>query len=293
MMSRLFGRCLFVLGFIAVGDALAAVPTAILVDKKKNELFVTEYKDGAYQTVKKFHATTGRVKGDKEDEGDLKTPEGIYTFSSRLTPPHIKPKFGELAFYINYPNDYDKIAGRTGFDIMLHATDAPERLKKDFDSEGCVVVDNHEIREIGSYIKLGLTPILIFQELTPDYMNPGKDQKLVKFFRSWVDSWKTKNIEKYIEHYHTEFSANGMNKPRWKDYKTQLTRKYDRIEVTTRDEIYYRHPKYSMITFTQDYKSFDKKGRPLFRSEGTKILYIAEESGEPKVITESFNRLRW
>src|SRR5688500_7833301 len=104
----------------ALGFAAPAKPTtAILVDKKTNKLHVARYKDGAYETIKTFHATLGKVKGDKEDEGDLKTPEGIYTFKQRLTPPSIKPKFGIMAFYMNYPNAYDSIAGRTGFDIML------------------------------------------------------------------------------------------------------------------------------------------------------------------------------
>src|SRR4051794_36987638 len=60
----------------------SANTTAILVDKKTNSLELCEYVDGAYKVLKTFHATLGQVKGDKEDEGDLKTPEGIYTFKS-------------------------------------------------------------------------------------------------------------------------------------------------------------------------------------------------------------------
>jgi len=66
--------------------------TAILVDKKTNQLHVTEYVSGKYKVLKTFHATLGQVKGDKENESDLKTPEGIYTFKALLTPPHLQKK---------------------------------------------------------------------------------------------------------------------------------------------------------------------------------------------------------
>ncbi|MEN9722216.1 MAG: peptidoglycan peptidase 2, partial [Pseudomonadota bacterium] len=81
----------------------SSITTAILVDKKTNTLQVAGYRDGAYFPIKSYHATLGKVKGDKEEEGDLKTPEGIYTFKSLLKPPAIKPKFGAMALYLNYP----------------------------------------------------------------------------------------------------------------------------------------------------------------------------------------------
>lgn len=270
-----------------------STPTAILVDKKTNTLHVSEVKEGVYHVVKTFHSVVGRVKGDKQDEGDLKTPEGIFTFNSKLLPPAIAPKFGVMAFYINYPNDYDKIAGRTGNSIMLHATNEPARLDKNYDSEGCVVVKNEELKEIAPFIKIGLTPILIFEELTKDYLEPGKDPALTEFFKSWVATWSGKSIDSYMDHYHSDFSSAGKNKKQWKDYKSVLAKKYKSINITSDDVLYYRHPKYSVITFTQDYRSTLMNGAPGLKSVGTKILYIAEEEGKLKIISENFTNLRW
>lgn len=267
--------------------------TAILVDKKTNNLHVALYQDGAYQILKTYHATLGQVKGDKMDEGDLKTPEGIYTFNNRLTPPSLKPKFGVMAFYVNFPNAFDQLAGRTGFDIMLHATNEPDRLKKDYDSQGCVVVRNEELKEIESHIRLGLTPILIFPELTDEYLKPGQDAKLKAFFQSWIKDWESKNVNSYINHYHSDFSAQGKDKNAWKAYKSGLNSRYASIEIGPEDVLYYRHPKYSVITFTQNYRSKLKGGGWGHRSRGTKILYIAEEAGEPKIIAETFTNLMW
>lgn len=272
---------------------------AILVDKKTNKLVVARYELGNFIVEKTFHATLGQVVGDKEDEGDLKTPEGIYTFKAFLTPPSIKPKFGDMAFYLNYPNVYDQMAGRTGFDIMLHATNEPERLNKNYDSEGCIVVKNDEIAQIKPFIRLGLTPILVFPDLGPEksnseWMSPGStSSSLVGLFESWVRSWQGKEIDKYIEFYHSDFKGNGMNKDQWKVYKTGLNQRYSQIEINPSNIHYYRHPKYSMITFSQRYRSKLKGGSWGHRSNGTKILYIAEENGKPKIISETFSQLQW
>ena len=268
-------------------------PTVILVDKAKNLLHVAHYNEQQYEVIKTFHTTVGKVKGDKETEGDLKTPEGIYTFKARLTPPTLKPKFGTLAFYISYPNPFDQIAGHTGTAVMLHATDEPERLKKDFDSEGCVVVNNEEINQIKPYIHVGLTPILIFSDLTPDYLKPAGDTKLTAFFQSWLKTWETKSLDDYIDKYHSDFSAQGMNKTKWKAFKASLAKRYSDIKVKAENVLYFRHPKYSMITFTQTYRSKLKNGSTGHASKGTKILYVAEEDGNPKIIAESYTTLMW
>jgi murein L,D-transpeptidase YafK len=284
-------------GLLPSFSSAAIQPTrpsnAILVDKKTNDLILAEYVEGEFRPVKTLHATLGKVKGDKEREGDLKTPEGIYTFTNKITPPALKPKFGAMAFYISYPNTFDQLAGRTGYDIMLHATNEPGRLKQDYDSEGCVVVKNEEIEELQKSIRVGLTPILIFEELTSEYLKPGKSEALPRFFSSWVSAWETKSLDAYIDHYHSDFTANGMNKTQWRSYKGSLNQRYDTISLGVEDVRYYRHPKYSMVTFTQNYRSTLKGGRAGHRSRGTKILYVAEESGAPKIIAESFSERFW
>jgi len=273
--------------------ASRSATTAILVDKKTNSLQVVEYQEGAFKPVKSYHVTLGKVKGDKENEGDLKTPEGIYTFKSFLTPPTLKPKFGKMAFYMDYPNTYDQMAGRTGYDIMLHATDMPERLKQNYDSEGCIVLDNDQIREVKPFIRLGLTPILVFPELSDQYLKPGQDPKLKHFFESWIEAWESKSIDRYISHYHTDFAAQGKDKSQWRTYKAGLNSRYDSIKIGPEDVRYYQHPKYTMITFSQNYHSRIKGGKVGHRSRGTKILYVAEEAGEPKIVAETYTTLMW
>lgn len=274
-------------------DSQSKLYSAILVDKATNTLELTDLKNGEYTVLKKFHATLGKVKGDKAQEGDQKTPEGIYTFKGLLKPPALPAKFGVMAFVLNFPNDFDRIAGRTGYGIMLHATNIPDRLTEDYDSEGCVVCKNEELSEMASSIRLGLTPILIFDKLTDEYRKPGKDPSIRQFFESWIKTWETRDIEGYINHYHSDFSAQGKDRDGWKKYKTALNTRYVDISIGPEDVLYYKHPKYWMITFTQNYRSKLKGGGWGHRSRGTKILYIAEEAGQPKIIAETYTQLMW
>lgn len=272
--------------------------TLILVDKKTNQLHLAHYEsDDSYRILKTFHATTGKVKGDKQEEGDLKTPEGVYQFTQKLFPPKLKPKFGSMAFYVNYPNAYDDIAGCTGNSIMLHGTDEPERLSRDFDSEGCVVVRNGDLLELQKFIQIRLTPVMIFDDLQPRFKSGGRDEKLHQFFDSWIRDWESRDVDKYMSHYHPDFSSpikgKLFDRTMWKNYKSILTQKYSKIEVNASDPYFFRHPKYTMMMFTQDYHSVQKNGQKGLVSRGTKILYIAEEKGEPKIISENFSEMFW
>jgi murein L,D-transpeptidase YafK len=248
---------------------------------------------GAYKILKTYHATLGQVLGEKRDEGDLKTPEGIYTFTSHLRPPSLGKKFGAMAFYMDFPNAFDRIAGNTGYDIMLHATNEPERLKKNFDSQGCVVVKNEEIEEIKPYIRLNLTPILVFGELTPEYLVPGKDPSLRGFFDQWIKAWENKDLDAYVGSYHSDFSAQGMDRDAWRKYKGNLNRAYQSISIGPENIRFYRHPKYWLVTFTQNYHSTRAGGGVGHRSRGTKMLYIAEEAGQPRIIAETYTNAMW
>lgn len=271
-------------------------PTVVLVDKKTNRLHVAEYPFGdneEYRILKTHPATIGEVEGDKEEEGDLKTPEGVYTFTSLLRPPAIKPKFGVMAFYIDFPNRFDVLAGRTGFDIMLHATDEPERLKKTNDSEGCVVVQNEQLEDIKPYIKVGLTPILIFKDLNEKFMRPAGDDRLRSFFDSWIEAWQNKETDRYVGHYHSEFKNGPQNREQYRAYKASLNRKYGQIEINPTKVQFFRHPKYSMIMFKQQYRSKFPNGQLAFDSTGTKIIYVAEEKGELKIISEDYSQSTW
>ena len=92
-------------------------------------------------------------------------------------------------------------------------------------------------------------------ELTEAWLKPGQDVALKGFFKDWIKAWEGKDLETYISLYHSDFVAQGMHRDQWKAYKKNLNGQYATIHIGPEDVKYYRHPKYSMVTFTQNYYS--------------------------------------
>jgi murein L,D-transpeptidase YafK len=257
---------------------------AIVVDKKTFQTHIANYKDGQLEIVKTFRTTMGQKTGDKMLEGDLKTPEGIYEFTSFHQAPHLKAKFGPRAIYVGYPNSMDKNGSKTGFDILVHGTDDPARLEKQFDSLGCVVLDNDNVKTLFDTVKLRDTKIII----TKDYsklQNAPRLEKAKSFFNAWLKAWSTKDISAYTESYADEFKIDGMNRLAYAKYKDSLNKKYDSINVTATDVRYYFHEKYDLITYTQHYSS-TMGGKPAFSGTSKKALYLQERNGEYRIVME-------
>lgn len=260
----------------------------VLVDKSAHKLFLAEAEEGKIEIKKSYHVTLGKALGDKIVENDLKTPEGVYFFTTKLTPPSLKKKFGVMALLTNYPNPIDRLEGRTGYDIMLHATDDPSRLKRDYDSEGCVVIDNPEILEISKSVTLGLTPFVIYPELKEQFLESDSNPEVRAAFQSWIDAWRGKDIDSYIGAYDEKFSYNGMNLKSYKQYKNNLNKKYSEIKIDVQKIKYIYHPKYNVVMFTQKYESKLKGGGKGFSSIGTKMVYFVKEGDKYKIASEHY-----
>ncbi len=270
--------------------ATPSMPGAvILVDKNLNQLHLAHYVAGEFRIEKTLHATLGRLTGDKFVQDDLKTPEGIYFFTREELPPSLPKKYGSMAFDVDYPNPVDKFEHRTGYGIMLHSTDEPSRLQKNFDSRGCIVVDNNEIKFLSHEIRVGLTPILVFQKINQEFLHPGSDPELNDFFKKWVQAWQSRSIDSYIAFYHSEFSNQGRRKSEWKSFKESLNKRYKSIEVMPEEVRIFKHPKYTVITFVENYKSVLSSGALGHQSRGTKMLYVTREMGQPKILAEIFS----
>ncbi len=264
----------------------------VLVDKAKNQLYLALYNDHKIEIQKQYHATLGKSLGDKVKENDLKTPEGVYFFTSSIKPPGIKKKFGALALMLNYPNPIDQLDGKTGYDIMLHATDDPTRLKRNLDSEGCVVVDNHEVLEISKSVRLGLTPMIIYPSLQPEYLQVDSNKEIRQAFSNWLAAWQNQDLESYISYYTQSFKFGGMNLKQYQEYKRALNERYEKILVETRNLRFFYHPKYDVVTFTQEYQSWHPNKKQAFKSSGTKVLYFVKENSNYKIANESFSQLK-
>ncbi len=281
-------RIAIIIFCLALGQ-IASAETAYLIDKSKFQLHHAELMPEGMQIVKSYKVTLGKASGDKQVEGDLKTPEGIYQFTTRYTQPQLKRKFGIMAFYINYPNVMDKLENKTGFDIMLHATDDPKRLELNQDSDGCAVVSNENLLEIEKSLKLRASPLFIYDEMKPEYLKADYRPDLKQAFESWREAWQSKDLDAYIGSYSPDFKFGKMDLAAYREYKAILNKKYETIKVETSAEKFLFHPKYAIVRFIQKYNSTLSGGRPAYASHGPKTLYFKEINGQYKIAIEGNN----
>ncbi len=113
------------------------------------------------KVIRSYRISLGKQpKGPKLQEGDKRTPEGLYWVDWRKR----SDKFN-LAMHINYPNVSDAAKARRegvnpGSMIMIHGTpdseENPEELFHTLDwTDGCIAMKNYEMREVWSMVKDG------------------------------------------------------------------------------------------------------------------------------------------
>ncbi|MEZ5777252.1 MAG: L,D-transpeptidase family protein [Paracoccaceae bacterium] len=103
----------------------------------------------------------GNPVGDKQFEGDMKTPEGAYRID-RQNPNSTY----HLSIGISYPNEKDieeaKALGKEpGGDIFIHGRARKNRGRGSDWTAGCIAVKDNEMEEIYSMVRVG-TEIFIY-----------------------------------------------------------------------------------------------------------------------------------
>lgn len=142
---------------------------SILIGNKKQKT-LTLYKKINDKFISNFSANifVGEKNGDKQKEGDLKTPIGVYRLTKRLT--KLDPFYGPMALVTSYPNMYDRIQKKTGSGIWIHGL--PFNQKRDDFTQGCVALGNKKIKLLNSKIDYKKSIFLLSEN---DFQITSKD----------------------------------------------------------------------------------------------------------------------
>lgn len=255
----------------------------ILVDKEQRKLSVFERNGELIKKITEYPADIGKMGGNKTKRDDHKTPEGIYFLEQRLSQPKIPfSLYGALAFTTNYPNLFDKRENKTGSGIWLHAI--PDSVPLTRGSRGCVVVRNNVIKKLADYIKLGETPILIFDQV--NYVTKEEHDKrrneLSQFIERWRQSWENQDMDSYASFYDKDFKAPGFNLKSWINHKKNLKSKYEYIKVHLSQPYIVQHNEQLLVKTLQRYES-DKHV-----DYGVKTIYALKSGDTFKIIREEW-----
>ncbi len=251
---------------------------AIIVEKSTQQLILFIC-DGAWHEVDRFFCSTGKISGDKLLSGDKKTPEGVYFFINKFREKYLSKRYGSLAFPMDYPNQLDLLDRKTGHSIWLHGTN---KLLKDRDSNGCIVLNNKDIKYLAKKIQLYQTPIIITERLTfvrPDQIIQKKN-KLFGFLTHWNYVLGHAGLEKFKPLYENNGLPGADLWLKWFEQRRQLNPAEFNMEIDI-SSIFYHQAVYRVI--------LNQKIR--FSGATTQVgklsLFLKEENQKLTIIAEN------
>jgi L,D-transpeptidase YnhG len=169
--------------------------------------------------VADYYASVGKLGIEKNVEGDLKTPLGIYYITNTLDPNSLKDLYGAGALPINYPNPYDLRRGKTGGGIWLHGVPQSQFARAPKATDGCVAVANPDLQDIAKRVEIRTTPVVILPKL--EWINPAQSQADVaafdRAFISWRGAKTAGDVERTMSHYTADFDSFGKKITDWRD----------------------------------------------------------------------------
>jgi len=147
---------------LALAFPCTAEVDLVEVVKSKRRMYLIEKQ----VIVAEYHIALGKEpKGHKQQEGDQRTPEGLYILD------YVKRNSAfYLSMHISYPNSHDKQQAKLrnvdpGGLIMIHGQKewhpdfAP--IAQQFDwTDGCIAISNQDMEQFIEMVKVG-TPIYI------------------------------------------------------------------------------------------------------------------------------------
>lgn len=280
----------------AADDQKAAAPST--EDVEKNALFLLVDKSSLradlmtwpanYQQSERlasYRIAIGKEEGDKQVEGDNRTPEGIYFAQTIIDGNKLPAKYGPYAIPINFPNEHDRFIGKTGYGIWLHGVEKDARVEEAKVTEGCVAFYNADIDSLTKWLKPRQSIIVIAKDAT-QVNKPADVEKVQELTSDWIKAWQSRNTDEYVYHYSKAFRSRGMNLKQYADYKRRVFSSYRKMLVQMNQMRVFTHEKYALAIMNQNFNGDDR-----YVSEGRKVLYwVKDEEGNWKILHEVFGR---
>jgi len=232
----------------------------LMVDSRRSRLYVFANANGRPKLIADYYVTLGKNGIDKARSGDQKTPVGVYHVTANLPRKKLTDFYGAGAFPINYPNEWDRRQGRDGHGIWLHGVPREVYNRAPRASDGCIVLANPDLEEVGRYVQVGLTPVIIADEIEwSDAADVEKERAtLAAALEQWRADWQSRDTERYLAHYSSRFAASGQNLAAWSAHKRKVNGSKQWIKVGLSRVAMFRYPRerdFVVVTFDQDYKS--------------------------------------
>jgi murein L,D-transpeptidase YafK len=255
----------------------------LVCDKSRPNFF--HYVNNNFKIEKKSNidAIVGKIKGDKQKEGDLKTPVGTYDLVQRLDT--VDQFYGPLAFVTSYPNMYDKLQGKDGHGIWIHGLPLQESREDESNTKGCIAVKNDYLTQLSKDIDFKKSVLIVSED---GYEKVTKDEMVTVLSQlyKWRWAWKESNIEDYLSFYDEKFIRwDGKNLKQFSSMKRSIFARKSPKTIIFYDFSIAPYPstdgtRMFRVKFKENYISTRHK------FQGNKELYIKLVDNKIKILAE-------
>jgi murein L,D-transpeptidase YafK len=253
-------------------------------DKSKSALdFYSVDENKSFKFKKTYSAFTGKFKGDKIKEGDLRTPIGIYQIVQKLSKEtKLDPFYGPLAFVTSYPNVYDTYRGKNGSGIWIHGLPAQDR---DEFTRGCIAINNSSIECLDNNIDISKTLLIINDSAIKTDVSKEVLTSILAQLYAWRYAWIYDDIDSYLSFYSPDFVRfDGMDIKKFTSYKSRIFKKTEKKSIIFNDINVLPYPNSAsiyQITFQEYYRSES------FQFSGEKTLVVEfDKNRKIRILTE-------
>lgn len=258
----------------------------MLVDTSKSRLYLYAKQDNQLKYVADYYITVGKNGVEKQAEGDKRTPIGVYFVSTKLKQP-LPDLYGDGAYPLSYPNEWDKTHNRNGSGIWLHGTPSNTYSRPPRASDGCVVLANQDLKSLEPVLQSGKVPIIIannLEWLSNASASETEKKSLSTEIDRWLNDWRAQDTDKYLSHYSKEFATNGINYQQWAEHKYRVQANKPDIEISLSNISMFSYPdpqkKLVVVDFVQNFNS------PHLKNKMQKRQYWIQEGARWKIIYE-------
>jgi murein L,D-transpeptidase YafK len=238
---------------------------ALVVDTSHSTLFVYENVAGEPRYVTDFYITIGKLGTEKFSSGDQRTPIGVYFVKAELPKKQLADMYGNGAYPLSYPNEWDRRNKRSGSGIWLHGTPSGTYSRPPRASNGCVVLANDDLNKLAPYLQVGITPVIITNQMD---WNNEQDQieraSLLQEVEQWRKDWASLDTDAYLKHYARNFSSNNIDYPAWAKQKQLVNSAKSWVKVGIANVSMFTYPEQPnmvVVNFEQDYGSNNLSNR--------------------------------
>ena len=260
-------------------------PTNIIICYKQTRTLKLYKYNGLLKLDKQFnHILTGKNKGNKWNEGDGKTPIGVYTLKYKLDDNKLNDFYGPLAYPTSYPNLYDSYLGKSGHGIWIHGfpKNNPER---NFDTKGCIALPNNELLKLSKSINYKNSILIINTNNLPKTTKQNIAIILKQIFK-WRYAWKYNKLNTYLSFYDKNIfkKANTYSFKEFAQMKKRIFNKQTNKILKFKNLKIIPYPNKNNIYQVSFYEIFHS-GNSHF--EGKKTLYLKLKNNKISIFLES------